>query len=80
MIKTGYTLYATFANGTWFKYQAKSPSHFVSMCVGAEKASGWHVQPKFRQNYNPDFRYDEARKAWVSTDDGSLRSKLPCDK
>ena len=66
MIKQGYSLYACFANGTWFLKQARSERHFVQLCCAEEERRGCHVQPRFRHLYRPDFVYNERERTWYS--------------
>ena len=76
MIKPGFTLYATKANNRWFVKQAKSPQHFVRLCVADEKANGWFVQLRHRGLYLPNFTWNEAEKVWYS-DGRPYGPKLP---
>jgi hypothetical protein len=78
MIKPGYTLYATFADGEWFVKQAKSPAQFVRLCVEDQKAHGYVVPPRGRHWYEPDVFYDEKRQAWYDAKSGEFwHRKLP---
>jgi len=78
MIKPGYTLYATFADGEWFVKQAKSPAQFVRLCVEDQKAHGYTVPPRGRHWYKPDVFYDTRREFWCEMGSGALwRKHLP---
>lgn len=78
MIKPGYTLYATFADGDWFVKQAKSPAQFVRLCVEDQKARGYIVPPRGRHWYKPDVFYDTRREFWCEMGSGALwRKHLP---
>lgn len=79
MIKTGYKLFAAFANGRWFRFQARSPQHFVSMCCGDERARGWNVEAKHRGMYLPDFEWRDDVKMWYMQGK-PYGKRLPCDR
>ena len=77
-IKPGFTLYATKADGDWFVKQAKSPRHFVRLCVEDQKAHGYTVPPGGYHWYEPDVFYDEKRQGWYQCRDGQFWcKKLP---
>ena len=77
MVKQGKTLYATKAGGRWFIKQAKSPRHFVILCVEDEKANGYVVPPRFRHQYAPDLIWSENRRVWLNADGSEYGPRLP---
>ena len=77
MLKQGKTLYATKAGGRWFIKQAKSPRHFVILCVEDEKANGYVVSPRFRHQYAPDLVWSETRRVWLNADGSEYGPRLP---
>ena len=77
MVKQGKTLYATKAGGRWFIKQAKSPRHFIILCVEDEKANGYVVPPRFRHQYAPDLIWSENRRVWLNTDGSEYGPRLP---
>ena len=77
MIKQGKSLYATKAGGRWFIKQAKSPRHFIILCVEDEKANGYVVPPRFRNQYAPDLVWSENRRLWLNADGSEYGPRLP---
>lgn len=77
MIKDGFTLYATKANGRWFIKQAKSARQFVAICVADERRAGFAVVAWNRHTYLPDFAYDEKAGIWRWADGRPYGKDLP---
>lgn len=77
MVKKGYTLYATRVYAARFRKQAKSPSHFVRLCVEEEKRNGYAVPRKFFYMYEPDFTWSEKLGVWLKKDGSVYGKTLP---
>ena len=81
MIKAGKNLYATFADGEWFVYQAANEWQFVRICCAAQKKSGYIVPPNGKHWYYPEGYWDESSKCWRYLRNGEFwRKSIPSDK
>lgn len=78
VIKKGFRLFSTKGNGRPLRKQAKSPEHFVRLCIADEKSAGYSVPRSGRYLYEPDYVWDEKAHAWRALfQGGGLRDKLP---